>query len=148
MTEIAFFHQVRADGGERTGIDVDGQSVLQYFQPERSDFDPALLWYIDIVCEGENLPEEPDSIREWFLTHAAYFTGLLESICQRDLHAGFDSELRPFQREFSGGPEGAGVRVVVSAVRRLVARQVAERLQEVAINWKEILSRLTPLPVA
>jgi len=41
MPTITFFRQARNDGGVRTGIEVEGQTVLSRFEGEEAD-DPAL----------------------------------------------------------------------------------------------------------
>jgi hypothetical protein len=147
VPELTFYHQVRADGGERTGIDLDGQSLLQHYQEESSDFDPSLLWYVDIVCQAATLPDDPERARNWFLEHEAFFGDAIRNVAREELGAGFDTEVRPFRREMENGPDDARVRIVVAAVRRLVARQVADRLREVADHWKQLVSRLDPMSV-
>jgi hypothetical protein len=64
------------------------------------------------------------------------------------LSAGFDVELRPFQHKTAQGPDGATVTIGVSAIRRLVARQIAENVRSVARNWSKSIQQLSlPLSV-
>jgi len=52
VTEIAFFINARQDGGLRTGIDVNGETIWHHFIPGPEDADPALLWWVDVTCKG------------------------------------------------------------------------------------------------
>ena len=142
MNKLTFYHQVRCDGGQRTGIDSDNSELLQCYKAGGEDADPALLWYLDVRCEGKKLPKEPAAARNWFVENRAFFTRTLAEIADQDLGAGFDADWAPFQREVSGAPDGARVLVVVSAVRRLVARQIAQDVRKVARNWRKLLDCL------
>ena len=146
MTKLTFYHQVRADGGERTGIDSDESQLLHFFQPGRGEADPALLWYLDVRCEGDGLPDDGTVARDWFLTHQAFFVSQLTKVADEELSAGFDAEMRPFQREIVA-PDGTRVLIVVSAVRRLVAREIAKNIRQVSQNWKSLMGQLVPLSV-
>jgi hypothetical protein len=145
MPTLTFYRQARVDGGVRTGIDVDDETVLHHFQPETSESDPALLWYIDLRCKGERLPSEADDARAWFIDKREWFQRELRRIAEQRLEMGFDAELRPYHEELSDGPKGAEVVVYVSAVRRLTARDIASQLRDLADRWEQILHDLAPL---
>jgi hypothetical protein len=147
MPKLTFYHQVRADGGERTGIELDGTTLLHHFQQGHEEHDPALLWFLDLRCEGASLPDEPEAVREWFLKNEAFFVSRLREIADVDLRAGFDAEVMPFEKEVASAPDNARVVVAVSAAGRLVARQIAKDLRNVASDWAMLLSRLAPLSV-
>ena len=53
--ELSFYRQKRQDGGIRTAVTVDGDTVLHRFQPGEGASDPALLWYVDLRCAGRRL---------------------------------------------------------------------------------------------
>ncbi|NQT36325.1 MAG: hypothetical protein HQ581_02485 [Planctomycetes bacterium] len=147
MPELIFYHQVRVDGGERTGASIDGTTVLEFFKPESGEADPALLWYVDVCCEGDNVPNDAKSARRFFSENSDYFTAWLGEIATGELDIGFDAESRPFQREAPDGLPGVRAQIVISAVRRLLARDIADRIRGVAAHWKELLDRLAPLSV-
>jgi len=145
MKKLTFYHQVRADGGKRTGIESDDETLLHHFAPGGKDHDPALLWYVDFRCEGERLPDTPDGARDWFVRNEGYFVSQLREVASDDLSVGFDAELMPLERHLADAPDGARVNVVVSAARRLPARDIAPRLRELADHWGELLSELCTL---
>ena len=145
MAELTFYHQVRVNGGERTGIDGESGPLLHYFQEGTEEFDPSLLWYVDVRCSGDQLPRDPQAAREWFLKNASFFVEHLKQVADAHLGPGFDADYLPYQQEIQDAPDGARVRIVVSAARRLVARNVASELRDVAGRWTQLLDRLVPL---
>jgi hypothetical protein len=92
------------------------------------------------------LPDQPDAAREWFLHDAGFFSDFLTAAAEH-LERGFDVELRPFRRVVEAGPGGSRVEILVSAVRRLQARELAGQLQQLARNWRLLLESLSPLTV-
>ena len=145
MTKLTFYHQARADGGKRTGIESDRDTLLHHFAPGHEEHDPALLWYVDLRCEGEGLPDTPEGARDWFVRNTDYFVAQLRAMANDGLSAGFDPDLMPLERHLADAPDGVHVTVVVSAVRRLLARDIGPRLREFADHWGELLSQLCPL---
>ena len=76
MPKLTFYHQARFDGGRRTGISLDDDATsLHFFETgaAEEDYDPRLLWYVDLRCEGNAIPGEPQAARDWFLDNEAYF---------------------------------------------------------------------------
>ena len=145
MATLAFFRQERVDGGVRTGIDVDGQTVLQDYQPGSDEHDPALLWYVDLRCEGDSLPATAQEARPWLIDHAPAITQALRELAE-ELTAGIDHELWPYERKVPGVQEGVHTRIVICAVRRLAATELANPLRDIAKNWNIFLDRLDPAP--
>lgn len=139
MTEIAFFINARQDGGMRTGIDVDGETIWHHFVPGSEDADPALLWWVDVSCEGD-LPNDPDGVRQWMLEYADLIRNALKQAAGDIEPVGFDVEMRPFWREYASG--NVRVVVVASAVRRLQAREMGAVLQDLSNRWVELLQAL------
>jgi hypothetical protein len=144
MTKLTFFHQARADGGIHTGIEIDGATAMESYEQETGDFDPALLWYVDAVCEGDDLPCAPEAARQWFSTNGRFFEDLLAKIASHELDVGYDPEARPLRRVCEKGPDGSRVTVLVSAMHRLQGRNIAKQVRSVAENWRRLLSGLTP----
>ncbi len=148
MSTLTFYHQVRVDGGKRTGIDIDGTQWLQSFTAGQEDNDPTLLWYVDIECKGRRVPNDPPKARDWLSNHSDFFVGLLTKIADDELEAGFDVDWRPFQHKIASGPDGTTVRITISAIRRLVARQIAKEIRKLAQKWTSLLKRLELLSLA
>lgn len=94
MTEIAFFINARQDGGLRTGIDVNGETIWHHFIPGPEDADPALLWWVDVTCKGD-LPSGPDAARQWMLDQSDLIRNALKRAADDIDPARFDVELRP-----------------------------------------------------
>lgn len=142
MPKLTFFHQVRVDGGVRTGIEIDDAIALEFFQTETEEFDPVLLWYVDIVCDGDNLPGEPETARQWFLDNERFFVDLLLVPAADELEIGFDPEVRPFRRIRDAAPGGCRAVMIASAMRRVHAREIAGNLRRVAESWRGLLTHL------
>jgi hypothetical protein len=85
LASLTFYHQVRADGGVRTGIETDGAEILHSFTPGGEEDDPALLWYVDVECEGANLPRDGLAARDWFLIHSDFFVAEFARIADEEL---------------------------------------------------------------
>lgn len=142
MTKLTFFHQVRVDGGVTTGIEIDDTRALESIQVETEEFDPVLLWYVDFICEGDNVPGEPEPARQWFLDNEQFFVRSMLMPATEELEIGFDPEVRPFRRIRDAGPGDCRVTMIVSAMRRVDARTIAGRIRQVAESWRELLTNL------
>jgi len=139
MTKITFFANKRQDDGFRTGIDIDGETIWHHFVPGSEDADPALLWWVDVSCEGD-LPSDPDGVRQWMREHADLIRKYVNQAAGDIDPVGFDVELRPFRREYLSG--NVRIVVVASAVRRLEAREMGVVLQDLSNRWVELLQEL------
>ena len=51
MSKITLYQQERKDGGLRMGLECDGETLLHNFQEGSPDYDPVLLWCINIRCD-------------------------------------------------------------------------------------------------
>jgi hypothetical protein len=141
MPTITFFRQARRDGGVRTGIDIDGRTVLSQFQQgwRAADNDPALLWYVDVRCDGPRLPTDVDHARQRLLRHAGHVVQVLEALADK-APEGLDPSEWPLQT--SKRLTGATITVACAAVRRVEAREMAAVLRDVAEHWRERLASL------
>ncbi len=126
MSKISFYRQERWDGGIRTGIEMDGYVVMQSFAEGTDDSDPALLWYIDVRCEGAKLAAEPEKARKWFLEHAEIIRAGLRQLAGH-IRAGVDADGWPLLWPMPESPRGVRITVAVSAVERLTAWAIAEK---------------------
>jgi hypothetical protein len=147
VTNLTFYCQARVDGGRRWGIDSAVGELLQHFEPGSTDPNPSLLWFIDVLCEGESLPDDPQGARDWFLKNQDFFVKHLTKIADEQLDLGFDAEYRPYEREIADGPDLARVKIAASAIRRVVAREMAAHVREVARRWGDLIGVLSPASV-
>jgi hypothetical protein len=140
LSAISFYRQARRDGGIRTGVTIDADTVLHRYEGGGNDSDPALVWFVDLRCEGRRLPTEPEAAREWFLSHAQLIKEGLRASAE-ELQAGIDIGSWPLERPLTG-PRGVRMRVVCSAVRRPEALDIARILQDIADHWEERIKAL------
>jgi hypothetical protein len=141
MPQISFFQQERRDGGVRTGIDIDGATVLHHFAPGPHDSDPALNWYVDVRGEGARLPATPDGARRWFLENAETIRAALGELAN-DLRAGIDVDVWPLRRAVARAPRRVRITIVCSATRRMQALSIAQILDHVRDHWEEEIQKL------
>jgi hypothetical protein len=144
MTRIVFYRHERADGGLRTGVEVDGNSVFESFREGVAEHDPALIWYIDIEFEGSALPDSGDTVRQWLLDNSAQIRRTVDTL-SHEIAAGFDPELRPFRRTIQNWCNGVSFTATASAIDRAAARGTSQKLAEIAENWEATLTALEPL---
>ena len=146
MPTITFYRQQRADGGIRTGIDVDGDTVFAAFEPGNGDHDPALLWYVDVAVSGPALTTDPDGARAWLLQHEGAIADLISNAAA-GVPAGSDPDDWPMQ--FSGALDAdVSVRISCSAVRRVEARQIGGILRGVGAGWRHHIESLAAAEAA
>jgi hypothetical protein len=132
MHELTFYRQKRVDGGIRTGIDLDGVTVLEDFESGEAERDPALRWYVDLRCEGDALPGEADSAREWLVGQEDLIREGFRAYAAQ-LAAGADPDDYPLQwSEFQHLPPGVKMSIACSAIRRVDARELNHVLEDIA----------------
>ena len=149
MTTVTFYHQERVDGGVRTGLEVDGYTLLEEFRGGPGERDPALLWYVDVRCEGSVPPfQTADDVRQWLRGAAP---GLRDALLLAATHlaAGVDVELAPWEWTAPNPVAGLPARVVVSAQRRVAALDMAARLRRLAgQDWEALAGHMAPRSAA
>lgn len=148
VDKLTFYHQKRRDGGVRSGVEFNEQRILERFEPGASPEDSALIWFVDVRCSGENLPSEPDSIRQWFLNHAETIRTELYKLSQ-ELIAGIDSGW-PVKKEIAA--QGAlRMAIYCSAIWRLSGREISHILSGLGDRWSAVIQSLgsyeQPVPV-
>lgn len=141
MRKLTFYRQQRVDQGIRTGVEMDGETVLHRFEYGKGESDPALLWFIEIRCRGPKLPQTVDGARQWLLTHKGLIQSGLEQLAD-DLATGMDVDALPLQRTFPRAPPGTKMTLICSAGRRFQAIQIAGLLRKLAIDWEKHLRSL------
>jgi hypothetical protein len=146
MKTINFYRQARVDGGRRTGVEIDGETVLERFERGNEPEDATLLWFVDIRCSGGNLPDEAEASREWLLSMAPIISNGVRDVA-KELRAGIDFS-SPISREIPNVGKGLTVQIFCSAIRRLQALQIAKVLDEISAHWTEFLHQLEVLEPA
>lgn len=143
---ITFYRQMRRDGGVRSGVYIDDDSILHHFQPSNGhrhhSVDPKLDWWVDVRISGNDLPTRAASIRKWCLQkeHAATIRQQLRQAAN-ELGAGIDWANWPVKI----GPsvrKGLSVAVVCSAARRIEARELGCILAQMAESWESMIAKL------
>ncbi len=145
MSNISFYYQQRADGGLRSGISISGNRVMEHFEGSHADYDPSLLWFVDVRCHGE-LPEDPEEGRRWLLSNRERISDGLNRLAEK-LRAGIDIDSWPVVEKLDSDSLGNSISIACSAIRREDALEIAKLLSSVATNWENLLSKLS-LPQA
>jgi hypothetical protein len=141
MAEVTFYHQERLDGGRRSGLNVDGSSILHGFVPGGTDRDPALAWFADVALETQSPPSQATAL-VWLDQHSRELKDALTAAAEQ-LTCGIDVDSMPWETELPGS--AGAIRVSVSAMRRLTARHVGEELKQLAsMDWSELFPVMTP----
>ncbi len=144
MSQLTYYCQARIDGGIRTGIDVDGATVLARYKPGMDEHDPSLKWYVDVRCDGPALPTDGEDARHWLVENANLIKD--ELLCAgRQIELGFDTETRPFERRVESTPAGTTILIVASAQQRTLGRDMAPTLKGLADELESSLHDLEPL---
>ncbi|MGD0387733.1 MAG: hypothetical protein ABSC42_02155 [Tepidisphaeraceae bacterium] len=142
MQTITFYRQKRIDGGIRTGVEVGGNTVLSTFKSGRGEHDPALVWYVDVICKGRKLPKNSEEARRWLVDHHASIQRLLNALAGRIME-GIDPDVWPISQQ--GIIHGVKIRISCSTVRRLEARKLATVIRDIAQRWDEYVGDLAPV---
>jgi hypothetical protein len=144
MSDITFYRQYRRDNGARTAVTVDGETVLHRFDRGDEDWDPVLLWYVDLRCKGRSLPAGAEEARQWLLDNSGVIRAGLEKLAD-ELRAGLDVSAWPLQWRVPGTGRGVRMNVVCSVVRRLEGIEIANILRDLAAHWEELVRGLPSL---
>lgn len=142
MFSLTYYKQQREDGGVRTGIDANGDTILHRFEDGNAEEkSPALDWYVDVRCSIE--AEEVGDARIWFHQHHKLIDRALRMAADK-LLAGVDFGGEPW---LGAEDREAGIRVAIScsAQRRVDALEMQRHIEEVRVGLLNDIDRLTPL---
>ena len=144
MGIITFFHQERADGGRRTGLYVGDERAFERFVAgDGEEFDPALRWYIEVICPVKTPPKTQTAAGVWLAKHCGAIRGSIEKASEH-LEVGLDSEWAPWSITVQT-PSGK-FEVKVTAQRRYEAAHIGIRLNEFLLrDWPEFLGEYLPV---
>jgi hypothetical protein len=145
MPEVTFFRQARRDGGTRTGIDVDGETMLSRFDEGKSETDPSIVWFVDVTFRGRSVPRDAGAAREFLTRNRPIALRLLNELAD-EIPAGIDPTVWPVKktRKVRAGLE---VAVACSAIRRLEASRLPGILRDLASRWVELVEELVAAEV-
>jgi hypothetical protein len=141
VPQITFYRQERLDGAIRTGLDCDGSTVLESFEPGSPDWDSALLWFVDVRFVGDALPSgSAESVRVWLSNLDAAIACELHRVAD-EISVGIDKEW-PVKRTLALGLEGIEAEVAGSCTNRMTGREFATKLRDIADRWVDLLANL------
>jgi hypothetical protein len=141
MATIWYYKNVRYDGGVRTGIDINGERILHRFINSSEDEDPALLWFVDVECDGAELPTDPDAARNWLLAQIPTIQQRMNEVADH-FEVGIDGLSAPYVKSWSDPANGVTIRIRCSAIHRLVGVDFSRRLREVATDMESDVQSL------
>jgi len=142
MPRLIFYRQKRYDEAIRTGVELDGETIAESYEGGGSEPDPALLWYVDLRCEGSAIPDGLDEAARWLLEHDETIRSGFSMFAEH-LRAGADPDIYSLiWDEFKDVPENVKMSIACSAARRIDAREIALILKEIADNWATIIRSL------
>lgn len=145
MSKVVFYRQLRMDGGYRTGLEVDGETVYGLFEEGQTDDNPRLRWFVDLRCEGPKLPKSAPRARAWLLKNSpTIIDGFAR--CSQEVRAGIDPD--PYTipwADFKDVPKDVKMSIVLTAARRADAIGMAEVLAYIGSNWERLVRMLKPV---
>jgi hypothetical protein len=148
MHSLSFYRQMRQDCGVRTAIELDGDVVFHRFEAGTPDIDPALLWYVDLRCEGNDLPSDPEQARVWLLENTGPIKEGFRRLAEK-LRAGVDISIYPIEwSEFPSSPEGVHMSIVCSTVGRLPSLDLPRILVDIEQHWEDRVRSLPAVQLA
>ena len=138
MPKLTFYRQKRVDGGIRTGVELDGETILEEFEAGEGERDPALLWYVDLRCDGSGVPNDADEAARWLLLKAPVIEEGFSRFANQLRRVGADVDAYPLLwSEFPDPGEGVAMKIACSTTRLTDARGIAEILDDVRSHWSE-----------
>jgi hypothetical protein len=144
MSTLKFFKNARSDGGVRTGVALDDEVVLEGFKEGREP-DPALVWYVDLTFESDDIPAEVEAARQWLLLQRPWLATALDDVASK-LEVGIDQDWSPFSYVLDA-PRGVKAALTGAAMRSVRVVDFAEHLRQIKDQWARDLRRLkSPAP--
>ena len=143
MSSITFYRQARFDGGVRTGVEVDDDTVLARFDAGKSEDDPILLWFVDVRCTGRNLPKNAAGACAWLIDNASVIRNGLKELAVA-VAIGADSNTWPILHVVPHSPAGSKVVIAFSAANRLAVRDLPKILRDIAKRWSDLIMGTRP----
>jgi len=147
MAKVTFFRQCRVDGGIRTGVEIGGETAYHRFEEGTDDTNPALTWYVDVLCEGRSVPSVPEKVHTWLSQQADLLKDATERIAD-NLKTGIDGDLWPLKVPVENAPPGSRITIACSASGLVSGREIARAIRDVGSRWRAHLKQLSSATVA
>ena len=125
MPNLTFYRQARIDGGIRTGIELDGDTVFEHFEEGGPEPDPTLLWFVDLRCQGPGLPDDPRQARDWLIDHPDVIVTGFPVVRLNSRPGGMSTLILCLWSKFSGVPAGVDMTIACATNRRVLGNLFA-----------------------
>ena len=145
MATVTVYRQERVDGGVRTGVDVGDEPVLMEFRAGPGQEDPAILWFIDVRLEGQDISPVPSDVRSFVALSLESIKSAVATAADK-LAVGLDASWWPFRHE-SQTAQGTVV-VVCNAMTRETGQNIAQHLRTFAAEFEAALPTIPALSEA
>lgn len=141
MAKLVFYIQKRFDGGSRTGIELDDETIAHHFEDVQGEHNPKLRWFVDLRCNGPGVSDDPETAIAWLLGQSEVIRDGFARFAE-ELAVGADPDVFSLRwTAFDGLPEGVEMAIVCSATRRTDARELSGIVADFGNRWNEILLR-------
>ncbi len=142
MPKLVFYRQKRVDGAIRTGVELDDETLTERFEDGGGEPDPALLWYVDLRCEGPGIPGDGDDAWRWLLDRSSIIREGFSRYTE-EIRAGADRDIYSLiWGGFRDVPASVSMKIACSAIRRVDAREMSAVLAEIGNRWDEIIQSI------
>lgn len=141
MTTLTFYRQARLDGGIRTAIEIDGETILGRFEEGENEDNPVLAWFVNVEIRGESVPDTPEEARAFLVQSEVEIQAALIALAE-ELQVGLDPDVWPRQVYGRIAQAGALLEVTCSAMRRFAGQRISEILRDIAENWSHRVREL------
>ena len=102
----------------------------------------SVLWYLDLRCRGEEILNDPEGVRRWFLGLEASVRAGLHRLAD-DIGFGPDDEAPIRWSDFHDLPPGVQIELVMSAIHRVTGEEIRRMILETGDNFGAYVSRLS-----
>lgn len=146
MAKLLFYRQARRDGGVRTGVEHEMGLVAEDFQEGSGEFDPRLIWSIDLPCDGAGVPDDPAMALPWLDSMSDLISAGLIA-CAHQLRGGLDPDFYTYEYILTPAigrplPDDVFVSVRSKVNGREAGQSIGQVLEELGRSWDEILSEV------
>ena len=143
LVGLTFYCNAREDGGVRVGVSLGPITVHEIFRIDGDEYDPSLVWSIELRCEGETLPTEPHEVDPWLQARSTVIKAALSAYAEELRRVSERSGEYPLRwLTFPGLPASESMEFFCTAQRRVDAGFLATQLESLGKHWDEILNSL------